>query len=240
MAEPASHAGGFRTTSWSLILDASSDPASLDELLRLYWGPMYAYIRRTGRSREEAADLAQEFVTQRFVAGTLLDRADPERGRFRTLVKASLRNFLIDQDRRRRAQRRSPSESVRALGFSLEEIEPRADDEPGAAFDRQWATTLLSIAIERVQADCVESGQAKHWEAFDRAVVQPALGRIGAIAMAELATELGEASADRVSSMIQTVRRKFRRTMRVLIENTVADPAWAAEEASELRAFLRL
>jgi DNA-directed RNA polymerase specialized sigma24 family protein len=239
--EASQHAGGgFRTTRWSLILDAAEDPASLDELLRMYWGPIYSYIRRTGCQRDEAADLAQEFVTQRIIAGTLLNTADPERGRFRTLVKAALKNFLIDQDRRRRAHRRSPAGAAIVRGLALDDIEPRDEDDPGAAFDRQWATTLLSSALAGVKAACEAEGQHQHWRAFERSVVHPAIGRLSPIPLAELALEMDEPSADRVSSMIQTVRRRFRRTLRSLIEDTVADPTMAEDEAEVLRAFLHL
>jgi RNA polymerase sigma-70 factor (ECF subfamily) len=238
--DPSSQGGGFRTTRWSLVLDASADPVALDELLRLYWGPIYAYIRRSGRARETAADLTQEFIAQRIVAGALLDRADPVRGRFRTFVKAALRNFLIDQDRRRRAQCRAPQHGVLLHGYSLDDIEPREGDDPGSAFDRQWAATMLSNAISRVHADCIAEGQVAHWNVFERSVVQPALGRMAPIGLAELAGELGEASPERISAMIQTVRRKFRRVLRALIEETVADPALADDEASVLKEFLKL
>lgn len=238
--DQSSQGGGFRTTRWSLVLDASADPVALDELLRLYWGPIYAYIRRSGCTRDEAADLTQEFIAQRIVAGALLDRADPVRGRFRTFVKTALRNFLIDQDRRRRAQCRAPLNGVLLQGFSLDDVEPREGDDPGSAFDRQWAATMLSNAISRVQADCIAEGQRAHWTAFERSVVQPALGRMAPIGLEDLAGELGERSPDRVSAMIQTVRRKFRRVLRALIEETVADPAQADEEANALKEFLKL
>src|SRR5262245_44971751 len=214
--------GGFRTTRWSLVMDASDDRVALDELLDTYWGPIYAFIRRSGLQREEAADLAQEFITQRIVAGALLDKADPERGRFRTLVKTSLRNFLIDQERRRTARRRSPAPAGVIKGLCLDDVEPREGDDPGSAFDRQWATTLLERALARVRAACEADGQQRHWQAFERVVVLPAMGRLESASLAELAVQLGEESADRVSAMIQTVRRKFRRTLRAVIEETVA------------------
>lgn len=223
------------------MLDASADPMALEELLGLYWGPIYAYIRRSGCTREEAADLAQEFVTQRIVAGALLDRADPVRGRFRTFVKTALKNFLIDQDRRRRAQRRSPAAGASIVrGLSLDAVEPREEDDPGRAFDRQWAATVLSNALARVQDACEKDGQAAHWTAFERTVVRPALGRTEAPSLAELAAEAGEASPERISAMIQTVRRKFKRTLRAMIEETVADPAQAEDEVSVLREFLSM
>lgn len=240
MMDPLSQGGGFRTTRWSLVLGASADPLALDELLGLYWGPIYAFTRRSGLSREEAADVTQEFIAQRIVAGALLDKADPVRGRFRTFVKSALRNFLIDQQRRQRAHRRAPVHAALLHGVSLDDLEPREGEDPGSAFDRQWAATMLSHALSRVQADCEANGQHRHWWAFERSVVQPALGRMAPIGLADLAVEMGEGSADRISAMIQTVRRKFKRRLQAMIEETVADPAQADDEAGLLRQFLRL
>ena len=237
MNTPRQTGAGFQTTQWTLVAGAAADPAQLGPLLRAYWGPIYAYIRRSGRSREQAADLAQQFIAEVVLERGLLDRADPERGRFRTLLKSSLRNFLVDQHRRATAKGRSPDTPLLG-GAALDRLEPSATDDPAAAFDRQWATTLLSRCLERLAADCASSGQEGHWAAFRAAVIDPALGHDRAPGLDDLAKRVGAADAAQVSSMIQTVRRKFRRTLRDVVGATVAEPAWAEEEIASLRAFL--
>lgn len=231
----------FRTTQWSMVIGATDDSKILQNLLTRYWGPIYAYIRRSGHPRDQAADLAQEFIAQVLLERGLIQRADPERGRFRTFIKSALRNFLIDQHRRSTARGRAPAGGRPALtGLSLEELEPAEHEEPAGAFDRQWATTLLSLALDRVEEDCKASGQQLHWAAFKAAVIDPALGHAAPKSQEELAGRLGIEGADRLSSMIQTVRRKFKRMLREMIEETVADPGHADEELSDLKRFLGL
>ena len=54
----------FRTTRWTVVLlsaqsQAPGYQAALGELYRIYWYPLYAYIRRPGQTPEEAQNLTQ-------------------------------------------------------------------------------------------------------------------------------------------------------------------------------------
>ena len=52
----------FRATRWTVVLlSAQSQAPALGELCRIYWYPLYAYVRRRGRTPEEAQDLTQGF-----------------------------------------------------------------------------------------------------------------------------------------------------------------------------------
>jgi RNA polymerase sigma factor (sigma-70 family) len=233
------HTGaGFQTTHWSMVTGVAENPVLLEQLLQCYWGPIYAFVRRSGYSREAAADLTQEFIAQVVLERELILRADPERGRFRTFLKSALRNFLVDQHRRARAKGRGPVGVVQLGGDVLEKVEPCNDDAPDDAFDRQWAATILTVTLERLAANCRTSGQERHWAAFERAVIRPALGQAQAPLLEQLAQEMDLASASQVSSMIQTVRRKFRRMLSDVVAETVQEPGQAEEEMGNLRTFL--
>jgi DNA-directed RNA polymerase specialized sigma24 family protein len=234
------HSGSaFASTQWSLVLAAPDDPAILDSLLRCYLGPIYAYIRRAGNARDRAADLTQDFVSQVILERGLLDRADPARGRFRTFLKSALANFLVDQHRRSTTRARAPAEPLLG-GLKLDDIEPSDGDDPEAAFDRQWATSVLSATLDRVEADCNDCGQAAHWAAFSASVIEPVVRHTSLPGMEDLARRLGVPQSDQVSSMIQTVRRKFRRTLLQVVQETMADPSQAPDELTNLRNFLRI
>lgn len=228
---------GFKTTQWSMVLAAPDDTYALEQLLKVYWGPIYAYIRRTGTPRDSAVDLTQDFIARVMLERGLIQRADPERGRFRSFLKAAIRNFLTDQHRRQTTRDRAPLLPI-AGGNVLEVLEPATDDDPSAAFDRQWAATLLSTTLDRVETECAASKQEAHWAAFKAAVIDPALGASPPPALDAVAHGLGLGSAEQVSSMIQTVRRKFRRTLHELVEQTLADPGEAGEELGLLRGML--
>ncbi len=230
-----------------MVLSACGNPAVLEQLLRAYWGPIYAFIRRSGRSRDEAADLTQEFIAQAVLERDLIQKADPDRGRFRTFLKASLRNFLIDQHRRSTSKGRAPDGFLLG-GGALDEAEPLDTDDPGRAFERQWATTILSRTLERLAIDCDACGQSQHWSAFKLAVIDPTVGlglgpaSNGAAtpSLDEVAQRIGADSADQVSSMIQTIRRKFRRMLVQVVAETLENPADAPDEVARIQESLAL
>ena len=108
----------FATTRWSVVL-ASTDAATGDEqsealaeLCRTYWRPVFAFICRRGHNVTDAQDLTQGFFLK-ILEGSLLQRADPQRGRFRTLLLHALKNFLIDGHVRETAKKRGCEELLR-------------------------------------------------------------------------------------------------------------------------------
>src|SRR5207302_10940987 len=93
----------FATTHWSVVLTAQGEsPAAqeaLEKLCRIYWWPLYGFVRRRGYSPEEAQDLTQAFFAR------LLERRDLEtvrqkKGRLRSYLLASLKHFLINERER--------------------------------------------------------------------------------------------------------------------------------------------
>jgi RNA polymerase sigma-70 factor (ECF subfamily) len=229
----------FETTQWSMVLAAPNNAAALEKLLRIYWGPIYAYIRRTGAGPDAAIDLTQDFIARVMLERGLIERADPDRGRFRAFVKSALRNYLTDQHRREHSRDRAPAAPI-AGSAALELLEPAADADPSQAFDRQWAATLLSRTLERVESECEASGQRVHWAAFHAAVIGPALADAPPPPLEAVAREINVDSPDRVSSLIQTVRRKFRRTLEAVVEETLADRSDAGSELELVRSLLTI
>src|SRR3954466_13988030 len=100
----------FPTTRWTLVV-AAADPqrkearSALVCLCEGYWYPLYAYIRRRGYPADQAQDLTQEFFI-RVLEGRYLDRAVPEKGRFRSFILTSMKFFVADEEDRNRAQKR--------------------------------------------------------------------------------------------------------------------------------------
>src|SRR5438046_2386899 len=98
---PPGNAGEFATTRWSVVLRAArhDDGQTEDALSWLcghYWFPLYAYVRRRIADAHEAQDLTQEFFA-RLLEKNVLDHAAPERGRFRSFLLSSLKNFLANE-----------------------------------------------------------------------------------------------------------------------------------------------
>ena len=86
MSEKDGNAGWFATTRWSVVLAAGRESSAeskvaLATLCETYWYPLYAFVRRSGYSHEDAQDLTQGFFGIMIEKRTLW-RADRSRGRF--------------------------------------------------------------------------------------------------------------------------------------------------------------
>src|SRR5262245_39450146 len=111
--------GMFNTTHWSVVMLAgrsqdSKAEAALEQLCRSYWYPLYAYARRKGHSSHDAQDLTQEFFG-RLLEKNYIQRAAPERGKFRSFLLKSLNHFLVNEWVRNQAQKRGGGKSLVAL-----------------------------------------------------------------------------------------------------------------------------
>ncbi len=228
-------AGGsaFPTTRWTLVIAAADrkreeSRLALASLCENYWYPLYAYVRRRGYPADQAQDLTQEFLT-RILEGHYLDRADPDKGRFRSFILTSLKFFLADDGDRNRAQKRG---SGRVLSLEMSSgderyrCEPAHHETPERVFDRRWALSVLDAVIEKLRDEFVRSGRP---EQFDRLKVY--LLDQADSSYAAAARELGM-SEGALKVAVHRLRKRYRDLFRREIAETVADPA---EVESELR-----
>ena len=223
----------FPTTRWTLVV-AAADPqhkearSALVSLCEGYWYPLYAYVRRRGYPPEQAQDLTQEFFI-RLLEGRYLDRADPEKGRFRSFLLTSLKFFVADEEDRRRAHKRGGG-VVLPLEISSGEDryrrEPAHEETPERIFERRWALSVLDRVVERLRREFVHHGRPEH---FDR-LKMFLLGKSDA-PYAALAREMNT-SEGALKVAIHRLRKRYRELFRQEIADTVADPG---EIESELR-----
>lgn len=161
MGLPETTLGGgrdaFPETVWSRFVSGTAADVDLDGLFRLYWRPVYRFIRTASRgSVEDAKDLTQEFFGY-LMEGEVLAAYRSDRGRFRVFLKGVLRNFLAhdrrDRGRLKRGGGKLPfSLDVDALESGDVLADPRART-PEELFDRQWADDVLSSALERLKGE---------------------------------------------------------------------------------------
>ena len=137
-------ASWFQTTHWSLVLAAGHDstPDAQDALARLchvYWYPLYTYVRRRVGDVHDAQDLTQAFFA-RFLEKEYLDDVDPQRGKFRSFLLASMKHFLSKERDRARAQKRGGGRACLSLDFEDAEnryrLEPADTMTPERLFER--------------------------------------------------------------------------------------------------------
>src|SRR5437667_2665213 len=156
----------FDTTHWTAVQAAGRSTATsagraMEELCRMYWYPLYSYVRRQGNSPEDAQDLTQDFFS-RFLEKEYIKLADRERGRFRTFLLTSMKHFLVNEWAKRRAEKRGGGQV-----FSLDEesaetrygLEPVDNLTPEKLYDKNWAIALLDRAADRLRAEYAGFGK---------------------------------------------------------------------------------
>ena len=236
---PAGRGKRFATTNWSLVLAAADtqNPNSgeaLEDLCRKYWPPVYAFIRYRGFDEAKAEDLTQGFFT-RLLEKKNLKAADPERGKFRSFLLASVKHYLANEWDREQAQRRGGGGSFRQL--ALDDVaarysEPSEKVTPETVFERRWAATVLEVALKGLREE-VQRGTG---EEFDR-LKGFLTGENAGIRYREVGQELGM-SEEAVKVRVHRLRRRFGQILRKQIAETVVDSEEVDEEIGYLLGVL--
>jgi RNA polymerase sigma factor (sigma-70 family) len=232
-------AGRFRTTSWSVVLlSAQSNMAgsrtALADLCRLYWYPLYAFVRRRGYNAEDAQDLTQGFFFS-LLEHKSLRQVAPQKGKFRSFLLASLKKYLSDQLDRENTMKRGGHIEFVALDF--ESGEERYGEDPGGSltaekiFDARWAMTLLDQAMERLRKEYSKQAETGRLEAL-----QPFLDPINCKRLPsyeEVADEL-DVSLGGVKTLIHRLRKRYSEILREEVARTVTDEQAVDEEIHAL------
>lgn len=235
MPSPAA-ADSFHTTRWSRVVLAREPSHEGQEALQLlcaaYYAPVIAFLRREGRDEDAAQELAHDFFAL-VLAGRTLSQAEQSRGRFRSYLLGAVKHFL--SHRREAALRRGGGEIP--ISMDDEEAPALADSSqisPDAAFDREWALTVLSRAMEALKQEQISEGKG---DEFQR--LQPWLnGEASHGDQAALAESLG-VNVNTLKATTHRLRQRFRQMVRAEIASTLEDPSAVDEEMRMLFAALR-
>jgi RNA polymerase sigma-70 factor (ECF subfamily) len=137
----------FRSTVWSEIERARDrDPQAYLHFVNRYRPAVVAYLKMRGFSAEDAEDIAQDVFLD-IVKHNVLAKAEPAKGRFRTLLLAVTRNLVAKEWRRRRTRKRD------ARTVPLEEAVSASEAEEQERFDRAWTQQLLARALRELASE---------------------------------------------------------------------------------------
>ncbi len=232
----------FATTRWSIVLNAgrTSSPdadAALETLCHAYWYPLYAFVRRQGRSRDDAQELTQEFFSQ------VLDRnwlraTDAERGRFRSFLLTMLKRFLAREHKRANSLKRGGGKRVLSLDVdsaeNLYRHEPVDGTTPEAVFDRRWALTLLDRVMNGLEAEYSDGARAdlfRHCRSY-------LTGASSAPSYAETGRELGMTEGA-VKVAVHRLRKRYRDRLVEEVSQTVSSEDDVQDEIRSLLSAVR-
>lgn len=237
----------FATTRWSIVLCAggldSEDQkvrGALAELCRTYWRPIFSFVRRRDYSIEDAQDLTQDFFVM-ILEKNWLQRADPNRGRFRSFLLISLQNFLNNAAERNHARKRGGdvefvswddwmAEAPSPLSIPVQALDSLP---PERLFDLRWAVTVVERALRRLREECEAKGKLRLFEVLSSHLAQER----DEVSYAKLSSALGVAETA-VNRQLHNMRQRYRRLLRDEVAQTVADPAEVEDEIRHLCAAL--
>jgi RNA polymerase sigma-70 factor (ECF subfamily) len=233
----------FATTHWSLVVAAKPGEASqtrarraLEELCRVYWYPLYAFVRYRGYSPDDAQDLTQSFFARIIETGGFAS-ADPERGRFRSYLLGAMKHFLANEWHRGQTQKRGG----RVQFIEWDALDPEAryagaskqSDDPEHLFDREWALETIGGALQALHDEMVQAGKGPLFDALKGSLTgepEPAREDIAArLNMSEGAVKVA----------VHRLRQRYRTLLRAAIAETVSDEADLDDEMRYLVAVLR-
>jgi len=236
----------FATTRWSLIRDRGATGAQSDvneglaQLCQIYWRPIFTFIYRRGYSAQDAQDLTQDFFLV-ILEGTLLQSADPNRGRFRSLLIKSLKNFLVDAQVKRRTQKRGGdlqfvswekwmAEAPGQLSVSPQALETSP---PEALFDVSWAAAIAEEALRRLRMECEAKGRRRVYEVLNGYLTTERED----ISYQSLSVALGVPEPS-VKSLLHQFRKRYRGLLWEEVAKTVETDADVKDEIRYLCATL--
>jgi RNA polymerase sigma factor (sigma-70 family) len=227
----------FTTTQWSVVLNAQGESPSaqeaLEKLCRTYWWPLYGFVRRQGYSPEVSQDLTQGFFAM-LLERRDLDAVRREKGRLRSYLLASLKNYVAKVHRREMALKRGEGKPL----VPLEELmaRERADLEPAdklsadRIYERRWALTLLEQVLVRLEIEYQAAGSSKLFDHLKQLLSDES----DRPSQAQIARELGM-NENAVKQALHRLRRRYRLLLRDEIAQTVTVPGDVEEE---LRHFI--
>jgi DNA-directed RNA polymerase specialized sigma24 family protein len=235
----ASHeAERFQETAWSIIIaTGATTPArahtAMAELCRIYWRPIYAYLRRSGYDTHDAQDLTQSFF-QHLLENETLRRVSREKGRFRSFLLGALKLCLADEQTRQHTLKRGGRiQFISTDELDAEELHHlRTDHEaaPDEILDARWAGVVLERALDHVRAECAAEGKTETFEAL-----YPFLaGSKPQVSYQDVADRM-KLGLGAVTTQIHRLRRQFAAAVRREIMQTVSAPHEVDDELRRLR-----
>ncbi len=239
--KPAFHAAPFLTTRWTRVglakMNSEEGRHALADLCDAYYEPVVAYLRCVLRDADAARDLSHAFFAE-MLAGGQISAADPERGRFRHYLLGAVKHFLAHHREAARRLKRGGGVAPLSLeahehGTSVASVAEDARLSPEAAFDRQWAITVLDRAMEGLATECRAQGKPDLVEQLRPWL----LGESGYGDQAAAAQSLG-LSAAAMKALVHRLRGRFRQRVKTEVAGTLRDPAVVEDEMRALFAAL--
>ena len=228
----------FQTTRWSLVLQAGDARSpvqreALEKLLQDSWFPLYTFVRKSGKSSQEAEDLIQGFFGKLLEKNLLAGIEEHRQGRFRNFLLVCLKNFINDQWKKDSAAKRGGG--IQPISIDVADadlrigVEPFHELTPEKAFDRAWALEVVQRSLQRVQNTWQDSGKA---DAFK--ILKPYLLPVEQTAPYQETAATLQTTVPALKVRVHRLRAELRRALCDEVAETLGTHEFLEDEINQL------
>ncbi|HRJ07314.1 MAG TPA: sigma-70 family RNA polymerase sigma factor [Prosthecobacter sp.] len=205
--------------------DSEDGRRALADLCDAYYEPVVAYLRSVFRDADAAREMSHAFFAE-MLGGGAINTADRERGRFRSYLLGAVKHFVSRQREMQLSLKRGAG--LQAVSMDEEgvvEVRDCVIISPDAAFDRQWALTVLERSLEALRAECRSGGKER---LFDHS--RPFLTGDSAYGDQGAAAAACGMSIEAFRVALHRMKKKLRQCMKAEITGTLEDAASVTDE----------
>jgi len=155
--------GHFPTTHLSLLEASASgiSSAAMDQVIALYWKPVYRFIRfKFQKNNEDAKDLTQGFFASS-MQRDFFSRFDPQKASFRSYLRMAVERYAANEYAAANRQKRGGE-----IQFEPVEEDHATAESPEAEFEREWRRQLFFLALDDLRCYCEDSSKQVTFEVF--------------------------------------------------------------------------
>lgn len=234
---PAAGQQAFQMTRWSVVLKAASpenkeSQTAISELFKIYWYPIYSFVRRSGYGHHEAEDITQGLFC-RLLSKDGFSGVNPNKGKFRSFLLAAVKHYMANEWNKSNAQKRGGGQKIISIDKAMSEErfdnEPATNETPEVIYERKWALTVLHNSIEDLRREYDTQNKTRTFELLKKHLI----GDTDNMTYAEIGRELN-ISEGNVKVIAHRMRHRFNTILRHHIAQTVESAADIEEEIQYL------
>ena len=236
----------FQTTCWTQLLNAKTSNEErehlvINNLMQLYWKPVYCYLRHKGYSNDEAKDLTQGFFSDIVLERHLFQQANPKKGKFRSFLLTALNRYVTDKHRYKTAEKRKAPGTMLALDeFDLSRVPMKIPGEsPEECFNHVWIADMLEQVLLDVKQECYRNNREEYWGVFEARILLPIINGKKPIPLPDLCKKYGIKDGSHASNMMITVKRRLKKALERNMKKLGEASPTRSEQIEELFKILK-
>jgi RNA polymerase sigma factor (sigma-70 family) len=206
---------------------------ALDGFVKLYWVPVYKYLRmKWHKDEEDAKDLTQAFFL-RCLEKDFFTTFDPNKAKFRTFLRVCLDGFAVNELKAQRATKRGGQSLHIPIDFQIAENELKelqTHATPETIFEQEWIRSVFRVSLDKLANEYEQKGKSVVFRVFERYEMEAPQD----ISYQDLASQF-KVPITQITNYLADARKQFRR---IVLETLELATTTEEEYRNEVRSLL--